>query len=128
MKEVTYTIDGAQYIQRPLVLGQIEQLTELLMGVRFTPDSGAAGIVIALGSNLSRAMAVVLTPVGVKMRDKNLDQVQEAMQMADPETAIRVVEDFFDCNPVASLLTRITKAAESMVKGLEKQSGISSAS
>ena len=45
MKEATYKIDGGEYVQRPLVLGQIEQLTEVLMGVRYIPDSGAAGMV-----------------------------------------------------------------------------------
>jgi hypothetical protein len=108
----TYVIDGVTYHQRPLVLGQLEQLITTLDSLQLY-DFTAAGIVTALGPRLSRALAVVLIPDGQSVRDRNLGDITEQIANGcDLDTAIQVVADFFTCNPVASYVERLTGMAE----------------
>ncbi len=108
-KEFTYEINGKTYIQRPLVLGQIGQITEVLKGIEITQGMGIEQIVQLLGDRLPAAMAVVLTEKGKKVRDKNLPALTEAMQDdMDVGTAIEVMDHFLSLNPIASAFGKLT--------------------
>ncbi len=103
----TYRIGGKTYEQRPLVLGQLRQLLAVLGDVALPADAGALGLVAALGEKLPLALAVVLTEKGQSPAGKDLPAAAAEIEFAiSPETALEVVEDFFDCNPIASLLDR----------------------
>lgn len=106
-----YRIGGVVMEQRPLVLGQIRQLMEVLKGATIPAEAGAMELLAILGDRLPRALAVVLCPEGQQVLDKNLDELAGWLEFAmDADAAIRVVEDFFVCNPVVSLLDRLTGA------------------
>lgn len=111
-----YLIGNKPYLQRPLVMGQLGLLLPLLESVRITESGLQPGnILAALGRNLPRALAVVLIEEGRDVREAmhELDARTEDLQWAmPPETALEVIEDFFDCNPISSIAQRIRGAAE----------------
>ncbi len=122
-----YQIGNKTYIQRPIVMGQLGLLLPLLESVRIT-DTGlqAGNILAALGRNLPRALAVVLIEDGLSMREamNDLDARTDEMQWGmSPETALEVIEDFFDCNPISSIARRITGAAERIRERTQTQAG-----
>lgn len=102
-----YEIDGTTYIQRPLVLGQLARLTSSLKGVVLYGTTPFA-IVGAVGEQLPDLLACVLVPEGTHPRDVDQRQLVAALYDCPPEVAIKVVEDFFACNPLVSLLERLT--------------------
>lgn len=108
---IRYTIGGVQYVQRPLVLLQIEQLSEFLSTIELPPGLNVAGMVRMLGGRISGALAIVLTPAGTELDQK--DRAAIAAQLrnhVDIETTIRVVEDFLSCNPVGSVFDKLSAA------------------
>ena len=103
-----YTINGTLYTQSALVLGQWRQLLNILKDVAVPADASAGQLAVILGDRLPAAFAVVLNPAGVSLRDKDLRAVADDLEFAlSTETAIQVIEDFFVCNPLSSLLERI---------------------
>lgn len=112
-----YNIGGKKYIQKPLVLGQIRQLMELMQGV-VVANADALGIIAALGDKLPKAIAIALTPEGMAVKDKDFGILASEIEFEiSPEMAIQAVEDFFSCNPIALLLERLSGA----MKQIEKQ-------
>jgi hypothetical protein len=109
VKEFSYEIGGNKFTQKALVLGQISQLLEVLKGLALPADMSPLGLVAALGGRLPKALAVVLNPDGVAIKDKDLAVLGEhiAFEM-EADLAIRVIDDFFDCNPLSSTLARLT--------------------
>jgi len=128
-KQKKYEIGGTVYVQRPLVLGQIAQLTALLSGIAVYQGVGPAGLVVALGDRLPRALAIVLSPEGVPAKDKDLDVIETAMCDADPLTALQAVEDFFTCNPTAAVFEKLAgmvkRIRASMATGSDNSSALS---
>lgn len=109
--EFTYNIDGKKFIQKPLVLGQLRQLLSILKTVEIPGDANAVGLIDAFGDRLQEVLAVILTEEGTSLKDKNIAAVSEMLSFCmTPETALQAIEDFFTCNPVSSLLERLTGA------------------
>ncbi len=107
--EFTYEIDGRKFIQRPLVLGQLRQLLSVLKTVEIPGDANAVGLIDACGDRLPEALAIVLTEEGSSLKDKNIAALADMLSFSvTPELALQVIEDFFSCNPVSSLLERLT--------------------
>jgi len=107
--EYTYEIAGKKYIQRKLVLGQVKQVIGLLEGVSFRPEDTVTEIMAKLNKKLPIAIAIVLTEEGKTLRGKVIESLAEELEFEiDIETSIRVIEDFFDCNPIASLVDQMT--------------------
>src|SRR3990170_3405682 len=105
-----YEIGGKIYFQKPLVLGQVRQLMNLLQGVAIPRESNAAELIIVL-------------------KDKALDALTREIEFEiSPEDTIKVVEDFFGCNPISLVLEKVNKAIGQMTErtGL-KNSPVSSA-
>ncbi|MCL4492336.1 MAG: hypothetical protein M1510_10650 [Nitrospirae bacterium] len=120
-KECTYEIGGKKYLQRPLVLGQAQQLLEVLEGISFNRGMNTMGIISALGNKISKAIAVVLIEDGVTLEAKDVDKMEQEIKFKlSLKTTIQVVEDFFGCNPVALLLQRLNGMAEKIAGNMEK--------
>jgi hypothetical protein len=111
----SYDIGGKTYIQKPLVLAQIKQITNLLQGSQIPVNLDPAAILFLLGDKLAEALAVVLVEKGTSLKDKDLEELTKELEFeAGPEVAIEVIEDFFCSNQIASVLERVTKAVEKM--------------
>jgi len=63
-----------------------------------------------LGDKLALAFAIILIPDGVALEDKVIeDWVNKIEFNLDIETALKVVEDFFDCTQISLLLKQFTE-------------------
>lgn len=116
-KEYIYEINGKSYVQRPLVLGQIGQINDVLKGVEITGDMGIEQVVGLLGDRLPVAMAIVLTEKGTRIQDKDAEALTEEMrEFMDIGTAVEVIDHFLSLNPIASVFGRLT----GMMAGITK--------
>jgi hypothetical protein len=106
-----YLIGEMKYQQRPLVYGQVRQLQDVLEGLRLSAAFDPAQLLTAIGDRLPLALAVVLIPEGGSARGKDLVDLADQIEFdISPEQVLEVVEDFFSCNPIASLLVRLKGA------------------
>lgn len=119
-----YEIGGKKYIQRPLVLGQINQLMKLLQGVVIPSGVDTLALVSSLGDRLPRAIAIALTPEGASLKDKDINALAEELEFEiSPEQTLQVVEDFFVCNPIPSLLEKIGDMAGKITSQMKRRNG-----
>lgn len=129
MMEKTYKIAGKSWTQRPLVLGQVQQLLTVIKGLMIPPGAGVLQLVEILGDRLPIALAIVLVEEGKEIRERvgirvslndgvmvpewyqNLEVMaaiaSEIFAVIDIETTIKVVTDFLACNPVSGLLDQL---------------------
>jgi len=112
LESFKYEIGGKKYTQNPLVLGQVGQLMRIVEGMVIPSGVDTLGLISALGDKLPLAIAIVLTPEGVTLKDKDIHALASELEFEmPPEMAIQVIEDFFTCNPIQSLLERIGSMA-----------------
>jgi hypothetical protein len=117
-KQFEYQIGDKTYIQKPLVLGQIRQLTNLLQGVTIPGNATPLTLVGILDDKLPMAIAIVIIPplprgdergVMDALKNKDIESLSSQIEFEiSPETTLQVIENFFVCNPIASLLERLT--------------------
>lgn len=113
-----YQIAGKKYTQQPVVLGQLRQLTELLNGVAIDMNAGTFELTRNLGCKLPEAIAIVLKAADQNLKDKDIHKLANELEFdMAPETSLKIVEDFFFCNPIASLVERFT----GMIKKITKE-------
>lgn len=106
----TYQIDSKVYEQKPLVWGQVKQLTAVLKGVSVEQDLTVSDLIDLIGDKMPMVLAVVLTEQGKSPKDKDLEAIAAEFVFSVPvETVIKVVEDFFGCNPTALYLEKFEK-------------------
>lgn len=107
-----YEINGGWYTQSPIVLGQMAQLSKIFTSVNIGEIEELKDLIETLGDRLPELMAVVLTPEGTHLKDKNMKAMIDEMEnYATLEVVESVVTDFFPCNPnVLSLLEKVDKA------------------
>ncbi len=116
-KEYKYEINGTTYIQRPLKLGQIKQLSGVLEGMSVSMLTSETELARLLIANIGPAIAIVITEEGTRLQDKDIEQLAAEIEFEiDAETVARVVQDFFACNPVASVYEKLS----GMVKGMKQ--------
>lgn len=114
----SYEIGEKTYEQKPLVLGQLRQLLDVVAGTLIPHGADAMALVAALGDKLPRALAIILTPEGVNLRNKDIDALAANLEFdISLEQSMQVVEDFFTCNPIASLLEKLTGAMGKATQG-----------
>ncbi len=114
-KEFTYEIGGKTYTQRSLVLGQIKQLAGILesMSVNVFIDEMALGKMLI--NNVTPAIAVILTEKGRSPKDKDIEILAGELEFTlDSETMAQVIQDFFDCNPVALIYEKVSGMVKSI--------------
>jgi hypothetical protein len=117
--QFTYEIGGKKYIQKKLVFGQIRQLESELSGITVTSETTIIQLINKLigGGMLSKFFAIILTPEGTKLKDKNIDELASEIEFdIDIELGIKVIEDFFACNQIASIFEKLIKAVEALQK------------
>ncbi len=106
-EELSYlTVDGREFVQRRLVLGQLEQLVERLQNVEWPAfdNFNFAAICRAIGGDLPLALAIVLTEKGKKPQEKDIDALAEDLRFSLPlDEGLRAFKDFFTLNPTASI-------------------------
>lgn len=127
--DFTYDINGRKFEQRKLVLGQVKQLFEAIQGMRVPMSTNVAAIIASFGDRMPRIMAIVLIDQGKKVSEKDVDEVQSYLEeYLDIEDTLKIVSDFFDCNPIASISEAIVGLAKKMNQTKEEQSQILSTS
>lgn len=111
MTQKQYTIGKKNYYLRPLVLGQVEQLKDLVEGTKFDLESlNATQIVAVLGDQLPQGLAIILTEEDVELEDKDVDKLAKTLKFTvDIELAIILITDFFGITPISSLWTKIVE-------------------
>ena len=108
-KQLEYAVNDKLYIQKPLVLGQIGQVTELVRDIEIPESINSHDLITLLGNKLPAAVAILLTPVGTKMKDKDTPALTEEFQeYMDIETAMEVMDHFLSLNPIASVIEKLT--------------------
>ena len=126
--EKRYEIGGKAYVMKPLVLGQWVQLLELLKDVRLWNGMTSGDLVSAFGSRLPKALAIALrdeTP----LKDKNLEEWAATIAFeTSPEQGLEVIGDFFDLNPISSLLEKIGKMTDRISEKANPAGSMKSAS
>jgi hypothetical protein len=148
--EHKYTLNGKTYVQRALVLGQIRQLAAVLNSLIFPPDLSALQILVVIGDQLPAAAACVLrdengsipwirtemignNPVISCDPERFSAHVLEIADVLTAEAAVKVIEDFFGCNPIASLWEKLSgieqklRQAKTAAASLTRQSSESPA-
>lgn len=108
-----YEIGCKKYFQKPLVMGQVQQLIILIKDekTRIPENLTPWSVIEFLGDKLSEGVAIVLTEDGKHLKDKDLPGLTREIQFSiEPEMTFKVVEDFFDCNPIASIIKAIGEA------------------
>lgn len=125
-KEYSYEIGGRKYFQRPLVLGQLRQLANLILkdivlpeNIELTPQF----ILTELGDKVALALAIILNPEGILPENKVLEEWEKVIEFnIEIETALQVVEDFFDCTQIFSLPKKLQ---ETIGRVVSKQATLS---
>jgi hypothetical protein len=124
MSEQKYTIGDKIYVQRPLVLGQVKQLIDLLRGTTIPANAGAVELIETLGESLPLALAIILTEEGKSPGGKDLPALADDLEFSiQPEMALDVIDHFFALNPMSSLLKRV---GEMMGKVMKTTTGATS--
>jgi len=121
--EYLYKIGTKEYRMKPLVMGQINQLINLLKDVRIPVEVTAVDLIYLLGDKLTEAIAIILI-TDVPLKDKNVQEVCDEIRFElSPELTLEIIEDFFDCTPVSSILERMGKTVEKIGAKIGKQTG-----
>jgi hypothetical protein len=122
-KEFKYTIGDKVYLQRKLVLGQVNQILDLIKGLEIPQNATIMDLVTVLGDKISYAVGILLIPADLDhLKHKNLHTVVEDIQFdISPEQTLEVIEDFFDCNPISLLLNRVNEIVEKMGEKLNQK-------
>ena len=130
--EFKYTIGEKVFKQSQLVLGQIQQLQNLIKDVIIPEDVTVSQIIGILGDKLPLAIAIVLREAdGKSLKDK--DYVALANEISFDMTVdqtVEIIENFFDCNQISSLLKRVQglgeKISGSVSQEVTKETGLTS--
>jgi len=103
-----YTIAGKKYYQQELVLGQIQQLIRFLDSIEVPEDFGEEVPLVRflriLGDHIGEFLAIILTPEGVRPKDKDMDAVREDMEEVTQGQLMEILEDFFSFTRPSDLL------------------------
>jgi len=117
-----YEIGSKVYEQKALVWGQVQQLTNLLTGLAFSSDMTPVEMVGIIGDKMPVALAIVLTEQGKSPRGKNLTELAEELAFdTSVEMVVKIIEDFFDCNPTALYLEKISKLVGNVTKQVNQE-------
>jgi hypothetical protein len=128
--EKRYQIGERSYVQRPLVLGQLQQLLPFLGSIQVKRGEIFDLMGIFANGRISAALAVVLIDEGITVREA-LDRVEErTVEINYSITAdqiLEVLEDFFVCNRSSSVLERLLTLVVNLKAEIERANGTSKA-
>lgn len=114
-----YTIGGKEYEQKQLVLGQYRQLSKALKTVSIPVDATMQELVTLVIGELPEALAIVLNPAGVALKDKDIPALTTEISFSiEAEQALQVITDFFACNRTPSLLQALHETIDRIREGM----------
>lgn len=120
MQPKKYNINGKTYVQKSLVLGQWEQLIPLLDKFNFA-EFTAAGIIREMSSEIYQALAIVLIPEGIRIKNKDIaalaDEFAEEMPL---EILMEILEDFFLFNRISSLASKFKNLTDLIIASIRE--------
>jgi len=120
-QEFKYTIGDKVYKQTPLVLGQIQQLTNLIKNLELPTEITPLSLITSLGDKLPTAIAIVLKDPNIPLKNKDLGTfADEIMFELSTEDTLQVIEDFFSCNQISSLLEKINGTVIKITESLNQ--------
>ncbi|MEW5804873.1 MAG: hypothetical protein AB1847_22535 [bacterium] len=114
-EEKRYSINGKTYVQRQLVLGQINQLLSVLNDIpitNITPQS----ILISLGAKIPAALAVLLIPEESTVKDRDLKAIEDDMFFCPADVILEILDDFLSLNPISSFQDKLKNFKTLLVK------------
>jgi hypothetical protein len=119
-----YEFGGKVYEQKKLVWGQLRQLVKLIKKIEFRSGMTTSEFITILDDKLLPALAVVLTEKGSSIKDKNAETLATELEFAIGfDDALKVIEDFFVCNPMDSYLNKISEFAGKVASETTKATG-----
>lgn len=124
----TYQFGEKTYLMKPLVLGQLRALMEILKTVKIERINPST-IVFALEEKLHFALAVVLIEEGLPIKEaieKYRERALELECLISPEDAMQVVEDFFELTPISSLAEKLAGTIKNLTQQISKTSSTAS--
>mgnify|MGYP000908518042 CR=1 FL=1 len=114
--EYLYKIGEKEYRMKPLVMGQVRQLLSLLKGVELPETLTVVSLITAFGDKLTEAIAILLIEPDVSLNLKDVQKVTNDIEFyLSPSLAMEIIEDFFDCTPIFSILEEMGKRVEKIV-------------
>jgi hypothetical protein len=118
-----YEINGKKYIQKPLVWGQVRQFQSLLKEVVWPTEFTIVTFMEVFSDQLPQFAAIIVSEEGKLLKEKNIDGLTvEFEEFLDIGTSVKMVEDFFDCNPIDSILKSLSGMMRKVVEALPKKS------
>jgi hypothetical protein len=112
-----YTFENKNYSMSELRIGQYRQIIGLLEGMEIPDTLNAGSLLIALKDKIHLALAIILNPEGVNLKDKDIDELASELEFTlYPEDLFMVLNDFFDCNDLTSLLKNLNQTIENITK------------
>jgi hypothetical protein len=128
MQEKKYEIGDRTFIQRPLLIGQVIPLIENLQGIELK-SMDPKSIMGALGPRLTKILAVLLIPEGVRPKDRDLDEIQAHLDdYLAATTATEIMTDFFVFTPPSSLLSAVKALIDQGSESLKMVTDLSGSS
>ena len=104
-----YEIGDRKFIQKPLVWGQAKQLRDVISKIKIDPNLEVMDMVDLLGDNVPRFCAIILREENVDLAKKDLEKLAfEFEDVLDITVSMKVVEDFFVCNPIDLILKNLS--------------------
>jgi len=125
MRKFEYRLGNKIFVQKPLVLGQLKQLSELLEEVNLSEIFGQERFDVEkflkiVGKKLPRFIAIVLREEGKPLKEKNLDEIEQLVEEEwTLEDALKVVRDFFVCNNPTEILQELADQTPQIKEKIE---------
>ena len=97
--EKRYEVGGKTFIQRPMVLGQAQQLLALLKGLPLPGSFQLMAVMVAVGDKLHDLLAIVLVEKDKKPAEKKPEETAAFLAENLPaDMAMDMVADFLSLN------------------------------
>lgn len=131
-----YTINGKKYVQKGLVLGQIQELLKILSAItnkmsdeqiiNIISDSdqgqtikdqqikskqklNSFGIMSLVGDSITKAMITILCPANTPLYKRDKTDMEEDFYNCDPDTVMEVINDFLLINQDSQIFKKMTR-------------------
>ena len=129
MEEKVYEIGGRKFVQRKLVWGQAKQIIKEIEDIELPSEFTPKDVLKVLESRLPKLISIVLIPEGESVRTKKNEEMLEFFEWEmSLEQTIKVIEDFFVCNPIPLWLDKVgagmSKMTNDFGKSSEKETGL----
>ena len=117
-----YQINEKVYVQKPLVLGQLQQLLQEIGEIKIESPS-IVGLISALGEKLHKILAIILVEEGKSVKEKEIDILAEELKESiTVEQAMEIIEDFLLFNRLSLILEKIQSGLMQVMPNTESKS------